>query len=437
MLNRFRPIDRQIAAVAFPAFVALVAEPAMLLADTVIVGRLGTTPLAGLAVASTVLLTLVGLCVFLAYGTTASVGRLHGAGRVDVAYADAMGGVWLATALGTVLGLGLFAGSEAIVAGLTQSPAVAEQAETYLRIAALATPAMLVMLAATGALRGVLDLRTPLVVAVVANILNAVLSTWLVHGLDLGIEGAAIGTVVAQWAAALWLVGVLLRGAHRADADLAPRVRAVLRAARDGSPLLARTVTLRVALLLATALAAQLGDVPLAAHQIATTLVSFLAFAMDAVAIAGQTLTGRTLGAGDAEGTRTMTRRMIGWGVWGGLAAGLLLAALSPFLGPWFTPDPAVHEALVPALLVVAAVQPVSGLVFVLDGVLIGAGDGVFLAWAGLVVLAVYVPVAVVIVGAGGGLVGLWLAYGALQLARLATLWWRQRGDTWMVLGER
>ena len=435
MSDRLRTIDRQIAAVAIPAFFALVAEPAMLVADTVIVGRLGTTPLAGLAVASTVLLTLVGLCVFLAYATTASVGRLHGAGRVDAAYSDAMGGVWLATALGVVLGLGLFLGADAIVAALTQSEGAAAQAVAYLRIAALATPAMLVMLAATGALRGVLDLRTPLIVAVVANIINAVLSTWLVHGVGLGIEGAAIGTVLAQWAAAIWLVVALVRGARRARADLVPRIGPVLRAAREGSPLLARTATLRIALLLATALAAQLGDVPLAAHQVATTLVSFLAFGMDAVAIAGQTLTGRTLGAGDSEGTRVMTRRMIGWGLWGGLLAGAGLAVLSPFIGPWFTPDESVHTALVPALLVVAAVQPVSGLVFVLDGILIGAGDGPFLAWAGLVVLAVYAPVAVGVIALGGGLVGLWLAYGAMQLARLATLWWRQRGDAWMVLG--
>ncbi|WP_375001418.1 MATE family efflux transporter [Aeromicrobium sp. CTD01-1L150] len=435
MLNTFHPADRQIAAVALPAFVALVAEPAMLLADTVIVGRLGTAPLAGLAVASSVLLTVVGLCVFLAYATTAGVGRRHGAGRLAEAYVDAMGGVWLAAALGIVIGAGLAIGAETVAGAFTSSPAVVDEAAAYLRISAAAAPAMLVMLAATGALRGVLDLRTPLVVAVWANLLNAALSIWFVHGLGWGIQGAAIGTVIAQSAAAAWLVAVLVRGARRAGADLRPRIGHVLRAARDGAPLLARTATLRVALLLAVALAAQVGDAPLAAHQIATTLVSFLAFAMDAVAIAGQTLTGRALGAGDAGQARALTRRMIGWGLWGGLAAGLLLAALAPFLGPWFTPDPAVHQALVPALLVVAAVQPVSGLVFVLDGILIGAGDGVYLAWAGLLTLVIYAPVATGAVALGTGLIGLWAAYGVLQLARLATLWWRQRSDAWLVLG--
>jgi putative MATE family efflux protein len=434
-VNKFREQDRQILAVAVPAFFALVSEPLMLLADTAIVGRLGTEELGGLAVASSVLLTVVGLCVFLAYGSTATVGRLHGAGRERDAFDGAAGGLWLAAGLGVVLG-GLVAATSSPVARLLgSSPAVEDQAVTYLVLSAAAVPAMLLVLAATGALRGVLDLRTPLLVTVVANLLNVVLSLWLVHGLGLGIAGAAIGTAVAQWTAALWLVGVVLRRARAAGSSGRPDVAGVVAAARDGVPLLARTATLRAALLLATAVASSFGDAPLAAHQVATTLVTFLAFALDAIAIAGQTLTGRTLGAGDAEGTRALTRRMIGWGVGTGLLAAVGLLALAPFVGGWFTPDPAVQDALVPALVVVALVQPVSGVVFVLDGVLIGAGDGVYLAWAGLATLTVYAPLAVLVGVLSGGLAWLWAAYGGFQLARLVTLWLRQRGTTWMVLG--
>ncbi|MGQ2940203.1 MAG: MATE family efflux transporter, partial [Aeromicrobium sp.] len=214
-----------------------------------------------------------------------------------------------------------------------------------------------------------------------------------------------------------------------------PDVAGVVAAARQGVPLLARTATLRAALLLGTAVAATFGDAPLAAHQIATSLVSFLAFALDAVAIAGQTLTGRTLGAGDAEGTRALTRRMIVWGLGTGVVAAVLLLVLAPFIGGWFTPDATVHDALVPALVVVALVQPISGVVFVLDGVLIGAGDGVYLAWAGLAVLVAYAPLALLAGSLGAGLAWLWAAYGVFQLARLVTLWLRQRGDAWLVLG--
>lgn len=433
-MNKFGEQDRRIVAVAVPAFFALVSEPLMLLADTAIVGRLGTTPLAGLAVASTVLLTVVGLCVFLAYGSTATVGRLHGAGREQAALDGAIGGLWLALGLGVGLGAVVAATSGPVADALASSPRVREEAVTYLVWSAGAVPAMLLVLAATGALRGVLDLRTPLLVTVVANLLNVVLSLVLVHGLDLGIAGAALGTAMAQWAGAVWLVAVVLRRARGVGSSGRPDVAAVLRAAREGVPLLARTATLRAALLLATAVAATFGDAPLAAHQVATSLVTFLAFAMDAIAIAGQTLTGRTLGAGDAEGTRALTRRMIGWGVGTGLVSGLLLAVVAPFVGGWFSPDRAVQDALLPALLVVALVQPVSGVVFVLDGVLIGAGDGVYLAWAGLVVLAVYAPLAL-LAGSLGGLAWLWVAYGGFQAARLVTLWLRQRGTTWMVLG--
>ncbi|KQO36626.1 MATE family efflux transporter [Aeromicrobium sp. Leaf245] len=434
-MNKFGEQDRRIVAVAVPAFFALVSEPLMLLADTAIVGRLGTSELGGLAVASSVLLTVVGLCVFLAYGSTATVGRLHGAGQERAAYDGAAGGLWLAVGLGVVLGALVAATAGPVARGLGSSPEVEGHAVTYLVVSAAAVPAMLLVLAATGALRGVLDLRTPLVVTILANLLNIALNLLLVHGFDLGIGGSAAGTAIAQWAAALCLVAVVLRRARAAGSSGRPDVAGVVAAARQGVPLLARTATLRAALLLGTAVAATFGDAPLAAHQIATSLVSFLAFALDAVAIAGQTLTGRTLGAGDAEGTRALTRRMIVWGLGTGVVAAVLLLVLAPFVGGWFTPDATVHDALVPALVVVALVQPISGVVFVLDGVLIGAGDGVYLAWAGLAVLVAYAPLALLAGSLGAGLAWLWAAYGMFQLARLVTLWLRQRGDAWLVLG--
>ncbi len=430
-----RAVDRQILAIAAPAFLALVSEPLMLLADTSIVGRVGTAELGGLAIASTVLLTVTGLCIFLAYGSTARVGRLAGAERRAEALGVAVSTLWLAVAVGLVGAAIVGLGAPWLAGAFGSSAEVTGHAVTYLRISATAVPALLVLLAGTGALRGLLDLRTPLIVTVAANLANIGLSLAFVHGLDLGIAGAALGTVLAQWAGAIWLTIVLARLAFRASASRRPRWRGVLAAARDGGPLLVRTVALRAALLLATAVAAGLGTVPLAAHQVATTVVSVLAFALDAIAIAGQTLTGRTLGGGEPEVTRALVRRMMGWGLVIGALAGLLVAASAPWLPALFSPDTAVQAALVPVLLVVAVLQPVSGVVFVLDGVLIGAGDGRYLAAASVITLAVYAPLALSVLPAGGGLVWLWWAYGALQAARLATLWWRERGGRWMVLG--
>lgn len=427
--------DRHIMRVAVPAFFALVTEPLMLLADTAIIGHLGTPELGGLAAASVVLGTVVGLCVFLAYGSTASVARHHGAGDERTALGLAISSLWLAVGLGAVLGAVVAVSSGQLADALSSSSEVAGHARDYLLVSSLGVPAMLLILAATGALRGVLDLRTPLLATIAANLVNVVLNLVLVYGFGLGVQGAAAGTVIAQWLAAVWLVVAVVRRARPVHAPVGPRPGEILAAAAQGVPLIVRTLTLRATVVLAALVAAGLGDVQLAAHQVAATLVTLLAFALDAVAIAGQTLTGRSLGSGDAAGTRALTRRMIGWGVGTGVVAGTVLAALAPWLPHLFTSDPAVRSALVPALLVVAAIQPMSGVVFVLDGVLIGAGDGVYLALAGLVTLAVYTPLVLLVGSTGAGFTWLWVAYGGFIAARLVTLWLRQRGDTWMVLG--
>ncbi|MCL3817089.1 MATE family efflux transporter [Aeromicrobium wangtongii] len=427
--------DRQILAVAVPAFFALVTEPLMLLADTAIIGHLGTPELGALAAASVVLGAVVGLCVFLAYGSTASVARQHGAGDERGAYGLAISSLWLAAGLGVGLGLLVAATSGSLSRALSSSPRVADLAQDYLVVSALAVPAMLLILAATGALRGVLDLRTPLIATIVANIVNVVLNLLFVYGLGGGVRGAAAGTVLAQWLAAGWLTWVVVRRARPAHAAIRPRIGQILGAARQGFPLIVRTLTLRTTVVLAALVAAGLGNVQLAAHQVAATLVTLLAFGLDAIAIAGQTLTGRALGAGDAPGTRALTRRMMAWGLGTGLLAAVVLAGLAPWIPHLFTGDPAVRDALVPALLVVAAIQPLSGMVFVLDGVLIGAGDGVYLAIAGLFTLAVYAPLVLVVGWADAGFTWLWVAYGGFIAARLVTLVLRERSDAWLVLG--
>ncbi len=440
-----RAHDREILRLAVPAFLALVAEPLFLLADAAVVGHLGTPELAGLGIAAVVLQTAVGLCVFLAYGTTAGVARRLGAGDLRGALALGVDGVWLAVALGaaiTVAGVPL---TGPLVAAFGVGGEVADQATTYLRIAFLGTVPLLVMLAATGVLRGLQDTRTPLVVAVAGNGANIVLNLALVYGAGLGIGGSALGSVLAQTGSAAALVAVVVRGARRHHAPLRPDAAGVRSAARAGVPLLVRTLTLRAALLVTT-YAVVLGarDVGqgdggrIATHQLAMTLWGFLAFVLDAIAIAAQAITGRALGAGDRETTRALTRRMVAWGLGSGVVTGLGLAALSPVLGPLFTGDPAVADQLVPVLLVAAVGQPAAGVVFVLDGVLIGAGDGRYLAWAGVVVAAVYAPVTLVAAASwDAGLVAVWVLFSGLFMGgRLVTLLARARGEAWMVTGH-
>ncbi|MFF8946354.1 MATE family efflux transporter [Streptomyces sp. NPDC014864] len=430
-----REHDREIVALAVPAFGALVAEPLFVLADSAIVGHLGTAQLAGLGVASALLTTAVSVFVFLAYATTAAVARRVGAGDLPAAIRQGMDGIWLALLLGAAVITVTLPTAPAVVDLFGASPTAAPYATTYLRISALGIPAMLVVLAATGVLRGLQDTRTPLYVAVGGFVANAVLNAGLVYGAGLGIAGSAWGTVTAQCGMAAVYLTVVVRGARKHGASLRPDVAGIRASAQAGAPLLVRTLSLRAILMIATAVAARLGDADIAAHQIVLSLWSLLAFALDAIAIAGQAIIGRYLGAEDAEGARAACRRMVQWGIAVGAALGLLVAVARPVFLPLFTGDPAVTDTALPALLVVALSQPLCGVVFVLDGVLMGASDGPYLAWAMLLTLAVFTPAALLVPAFGGGLTALWGAMTLMMAVRMLTLWLRARSGRWLVTG--
>ncbi|MGW7415522.1 MATE family efflux transporter [Streptomyces sp. NPDC054863] len=427
--------DREIVALALPAFGALVAEPLFLMADSAIVGHLGTPQLAGLGIASGLLTTAVSIFVFLAYATTAAVSRRVGAGDLAAAIRQGMDGIWLALLLGAVVIAAVLPGAPGLVDLFGASDTAAPYAITYLRISSLGIPAMLVVLAATGVLRGLQDTRTPLYVAIGGFVANGILNVLLVYGFGLGIAGSAWGTVAAQWAMAAVYLVVVVRGARRHGASLRPDAVGIRASAQAGVPLLVRTLSLRAVLMIATAVAARLGDADIAAHQIILTLWTLLAFALDAIAIAGQSIIGRYLGAGDEEGARAACRRMVEWGIAAGVVLGILVVLARPLFVPLFTSDQVVRDTLLPALLVVAVSQPISGVVFILDGVLMGAGDGPYLAWAMLATLAVFAPVALLVPKLGGGLTALWWAMVLMMAVRMATLWWRTRSGRWIVTG--
>ncbi|MFF2362080.1 MATE family efflux transporter [Streptomyces sp. NPDC058122] len=427
--------DREIVALAVPAFGALVAEPLFVLADSAIVGHLGTAQLAGLGVASALLMTAVGVFVFLAYATTAAVARRVGAGDPRAAIRQGMDGIWLALLIGVAVIAVALPTAPSLMEWFGASGSAAPYATTYLRISVLGIPAMLVVLAATGILRGLQDTRTPLYVAVGGFAANAALNIVLVYGVGLGIAGSAWGTVIAQCGMAAVYLHVVLRGARKHGASLRPDAAGIRACAQAGTPLLVRTLSLRAILLIATAVAARLGDADMAAHQIILSLWSLLAFALDAIAIAGQAIIGRHLGADDVRGAREACRRMLRWGLVTGLVLGLLVMAARPLFLPLFSGDPGVQDAALPALVMVAVSQPICGIVFVLDGVLMGAGDGPYLAWAMLLTLAVFAPAALLVPVLGGGLTALWGAMTLMMAVRMLTLWLRSRSGRWIVTG--
>ncbi|GAA4379095.1 MATE family efflux transporter [Actinomadura verrucosospora] len=427
--------DREILRLAVPAFGALVAEPLFLLSDSAIVGHLGTAQLGGLGVAGQALNTLVYLCVFLAYGTTAGVARQVGAGDLPGAIRQGIDGMWLAVAIGAVLIAAGWPLIPWIVDAFGASPDVAPYAVTYLRVSLFGIPSMLVVLAGTGVLRGLQDTRTPLLVSIGGFSLNLLLNVVFVIVLGWGIAGSAWGTVLAQTGSAVVYVAVVLRAARRHGASFRPDWAGLRTSATTGFGLLVRTAALRVVLIVGTSIAARMGDPEIAAYQVGFQVWTLLAFALDAIAIAGQAITGRYLGASDTAATRAVMRRMVWWGVGCGVVFGLALLVVRPWLPALFTSDGDVRNLLLASLLLVAALQPVAGVVFVLDGILIGAGDGAYLAVTTLVATAVFLPAALVAHRADAGLVGLWTAIGLWMLTRMITLSLRARGDRWMVTG--
>ncbi|MDQ4213411.1 MATE family efflux transporter [Microbacterium capsulatum] len=433
-------LNREILRLAVPALGALVAEPAFLLVDSALVGHLGTVPLAGLGIASAILQTVVGLMIFLAYSTTPAVARRFGAGEHGDAVSVGIDGMWLALGLGAVLAVvGSFL-VPVIVRLFGASADVAAQASAYLVPSMWGLPAMLVVYAATGLLRGMQDTVTPLWIAGIGFAANALLNALFIYGFGWGIAGSALGTVVAQWGMVGAYVLVIGRLARRHDASVAPELSGIRGSARSGGWLFLRTVSLRVALLATVGVATGIGTRELAGWQVVFTIFSAAAFALDALAIAAQALIGKSLGASDPDGARHVLARTVAWGAWFGVIVGALIAVLSGVIGLGFTGDPALAALIQPALLVLAVAQPIAGIVFVLDGVLMGAGDARYLAIAGGLNLVPFLPALAIIaatrVDGAPGLI--WLAvafFGVYLCARLATLGLRVRTGRWLTVG--
>jgi putative MATE family efflux protein len=429
------PHDREILRLALPALGALVAEPLYILSDTAVVGHLGTDQLAGVAIAGSVLLVGYSLFIFLAYGTTSAVARLLGAGDHRRAAHQAVQGMWLACFVGVALVVLGLAAAAPMVDALGATGAVREFALLYLRISLFGVPATLIVLAGTGYLRGLQDTRTPLAIAVTSATANLVLELVLIFGFGFGVGASALSTVLAQWGSAAVYVIWVHRAVRQHAVRLAPHGATLQRLAIVGGALFVRTAALRGTLLVTTAVAARISTVALAAHQIAFEIWSFLALSLDAVAIAGQAIVGRYLGAEDVVSARRSGRRMVEWGVGAGLVLGAVTLALRTVLPHIFSGDAAVVETASVLLVFVGVMQPVNGLVFVLDGLLIGAGDLRYLAGAMVISFMAFLPCAIAVLWAGLGISWLWGALVVFMGARAVTLTLRWMGGRWAVTG--
>ncbi|MET0417436.1 MAG: MATE family efflux transporter [Actinoplanes sp.] len=422
----------RIVRLALPALVVLAAEPLYVLVDTAVVGHLGSVPLAAVAVGGTVMSVAAWLGTLMAYGTTGRAARRFGAGDRAAAVAEGVQASWLALATGVLLALLAqpFAGPLAHL--LAGDPEIADAAATWLRIAALGAPGLLLAAAGNGWMRGVQETRLPLFFVLGANLLSAILCPLLVYPVGWGLTGSAIANVIAQTISGVCFLVALIRQTRA----LRPSPQIIVQQVRVGRDLLIRGAAFQASFLSATAVAARFGVAAVGAHQIAVQLWFFTALVLDAVAIAAQSLVGAALGGGDAEAARDVARRVTIAGGVAGVVFGVLVAAGSGVVPGLFTPDAAVREQAAVIWPWFIALMPFAGVVFALDGVLIGAGDVRFLRNI-TVVSAVFgfLPAIWSAYAFDLGLGGIWAGLMLLILIRFGAVVWRWRSGRWAVLG--
>lgn len=438
--NEHTGVNRQIMALAVPTFGQLIAEPTFVLIDTAIVGHIGDAALAGLSIGSTILLTVVGVCIFLAYSTTSQVGHLIGAGRRREGLEAGIDSLWLALIIGAAASIVIFCAAEPLCRAMGADGDVLGNAVDYLRAVVFGMPGMLLVYAANGIFRGLKKVRITLIAAISGAVLNTVLDVLLVFGFDWGILGSGLATLIAQWFMGALLVVPALLWARADGASWRPRLRGILSSAGDGTPLLIRTLALRASMVATVMVATAMGTHVLAAYQSVNSCWNFVLNMLDAIGIAGQALVATELGAGRRDRARLMTVSSARAGLVGGVWIGVALIVLGFVATPLFSPTPDVQCLITVGMVTLGVFLPLSGWMWALDGILIGAGDSRYLAVACVVTAMVYLPVAAGVAMFNGLLPGdgvriavLWTMIGILFIGIRAVFnGLRIRTDRWM-----
>lgn len=434
-------VNKKLLLLALPTFGQLIAEPTFVLIDTAIVGHVSDSALAGLSLGSSVVLTAVGLCVFLAYSTTSSVARLFGAGKRREGFQAGLNGLWLSLCIGIVLAFVLFIGAHPICSFLGGRDEALQQAVIYTQMVVLGVPGMLLVYAANGIFRGLQKVNITLVAAVTGAAINTVLDVAFVVMWGWGISGSGVATAIAQWIMGLMLVVPAVVWIRQVGVPLRPRLRGIASAGGEGFPLFLRTLALRLALLASVMAAASMGPAVLAGYQIVNATWNFAVNALDSIAIAGQTLVGAELGARKFDGARISTRYTARLGFAVGIAVGVIFALVGLVAGPVFSPNESIQALASAGMIMVGILMPLQGWMWALDGILIGAGDFRYLAFtclassvAHIVVTALLVfVVSPVLPGDVARIVAVWAVMGfVLMGGRGIANGIRAKGDTWI-----
>lgn len=428
---------RRILGLSLPSLGVLAAEPLYLLFDAAVVGRLGALALAGLAIGGLVLAQVSTQLTFLSYGTTARAARMHGAGRERDAVGEGVQATWLAVAIGLAIVLVVQLFAAPVVSLLAGGGDIAAEALLWLRVALVGVPFILISLAGNGWMRGVQNTTTPLRFVVLGFGVSAVLCPLLVHGLlgfpRLELVGSAVANVIGQGVAGALFVGAL----GRSGVPLRPRwsvMRAQLVLGRD---LIVRSLAFQACFLSAAAVASRFGAASVAANQVVLHLWNLVSLMLDSLAIAAQTLVGAALGAGRTEDARALARRLTAWSTVFAVVLAAVFAAGQPVVPGLFTTDASVIDQMQAIWWIFVAIIPVAGVVFALDGVLLGSGDAAFLRNATMACAVVgFLPFIWSALVFDWGVVGIWLGLGVFVCLRMVAVAGRVLSGKWLVTGS-
>ncbi|MFF0632171.1 MATE family efflux transporter [Nocardia sp. NPDC004151] len=427
---------RRILGIAVPTLGVLVAEPIYLLFDMAVVGRLGALALAGLAVGGLILAQVSSQLTFLSYGTTARAARRHGAGDEPGAVVEGVQASWIAVAAGLaiVLVVQVFAGP--ITRAIAGGSDIADAAESWVRIALFGVPLILLSMAGNGWMRGVQQTRRPLMYVVAGLMVSGVLCPTLVHGLlgapRLGLEGSAVANLAGQAVSG----ALFVRALWQAHVPIAPHLEIMKAQLVLGRDLIVRSLAFQASFVSAAAVASRFGAASVAAHQLVLQLWNFIALTLDSLAIAAQTLVGAALGAGNARGAQGLARRVTAWSTVFATVLAMFFAAGYSLIPRLFTDDPAVLDRTNVVWWFFVAIIPIGGVVFALDGVLLGAGDAAFLRNATLgSALLGFLPMIWLSLEFDWGIGGIWTGLVAFLVLRLITVSWRALSGRWARVG--
>ncbi|MCD4550075.1 MATE family efflux transporter [Schaalia sp. lx-260] len=432
-MPRSTDLTSRVLTLALPALASLIAEPLFTLIDSSMIGHLGTNELAGQAVASQILMTAVTLFIFLSYSTTSLSARALGSGDDRKAIRSGIDAIWLACGLGIITTALLIVLGPTLTGLFHTTPEVAPHALSYLYSAAPGTIGMFITMAAVGTFRGMQDTRTPMVITLIGTLLNILLNALFIYGFEWGVAGSGAGTSLAQTAMGAIMAGLVLRHAHTLNIPLSASRSGLWGAVLEGAPLMVRGMSLRLVGLLLLWPATTLGTKAVASYQIILSIWIFACFLLDALAIAAQTMVGISVGSKNQSQLRELLHTLNLWGLWTGVLIGITIAITSPWLPYLFTSDTAMYSITTWGLIASALGMPIGGVVFLLDGVLIGAGEGRFMATASVLQLLITLPALAVVnylctqgISPEKGVAALWMVYCVFYMgSRLFCNVWR------------